>query len=127
MRIRLKKMNGPFGHFSRFFFLLLYPPFFFSQNLTLNMKISGSLLPALLLVASVLVMLTVADIKTTCDYVQDGRCYQSCNAAGCKMECLDSEDYHLCLQVCRGKFPNAFLQSITRNPVISAGKHVTGA
>ena len=107
-----------------FLFLLLYPPFL-SQDLTRNMKISRSLLPALLLVASVVVMSVPGVFKGTCDHVHNGVCYQFCPQGGCSMECIDLEN--MCSQDCSGKFPNAFLKRITRNLVISAGKHVTGA
>ena len=89
------------------------------------MKISRSLLPALLLVASVVVMSIPRDIKTTCDDVHNGVCDQFCPQGGCAMECIELENK--CSQDCSGKFPNAFLKRITRNLVISAGKHVTGA
>ena len=92
------------------------------------MKISKTWLLALLLVASLLVTsssgwigwrrrrrrrrtatVTVAPttaapyVPVECDRVEDGVCYQYCNAGGCKMECFHSEYYHSCDQSCTSK------------------------
>ena len=71
------------------------------RRFTSRMRTTMQLLLALFFVVNN----AVAIVPEECDSLDNGVCEQTCTAAGCGLQCFNSEDYHSCKQYCTGEFP----------------------